>query len=98
LDELAPWLEGLKHKGSEVVVVAYADPKTANPTTAQTVTRKQSEAVCDYLKSHHAIQKMGWFTSRKVVALGLGANPPLEPEKERLPADRVEVLVFVPQG
>ncbi|MGH9678175.1 MAG: MlaD family protein, partial [Candidatus Acidiferrum sp.] len=29
LDELAPWLAGMKHKGSEIVVVSYADPRAA---------------------------------------------------------------------
>jgi phospholipid/cholesterol/gamma-HCH transport system substrate-binding protein len=98
LDELAPWLSGLKHKGSEIVVVAYADPQGPNPGTARTITRQQSEAVCEYLKGHHAVQKMGWFSSRKVAALGLGTTSPPVPEKEHLPPARVEVLVFVPQG
>ncbi len=97
LDDLAPWLEGMKHKGSEVVVVAYADPHTSTPSLAQTLTRQQSEAVCDYLKKQHAIQKMGWFSSRKVTPLGRGIHPPPEPERDPLPAARVEVLVFVPQ-
>jgi phospholipid/cholesterol/gamma-HCH transport system substrate-binding protein len=98
LDELAPWLEGLKHKGSEIVVVSYADPKNDNPGVARAVTRKQSEAVCDYLKGQHAVQKMGWFSSRRVVPLGLGTNPPPIAEKDSLPPARIEVLVFVPQG
>lgn len=98
LDDLAPWLEGMKHKGSEVVVVAYADPRRAKPSLAQTLTRQQSEAVCDYLKKQHAIQKMGWFSSRKVTPLGQGIHPPPAPERDPLPPARVEVLVFVPQG
>lgn len=98
LDELAPWLEGMKHKGSEVVVAAYADPRSANPPAAKGLTQMQSEAVCEYLKRQHAIQKMGWFTSRKVTPLGRGVNPPPGPEREPLPPARVEVLVFVPQA
>ena len=98
LDELAPWLAGLKQKGSEVVVVAYADSRTPSASVARTLTKKQSEAVCDYLKGQHAVQKMGWFSSRKVAALGLGTSPPPMPEKEPLPSGRIEVLVFVPQG
>jgi phospholipid/cholesterol/gamma-HCH transport system substrate-binding protein len=98
LDGLAPWLEGMKHKGSDVVVVSYADARQTSPALAQTITRQQSEAVCDYLKKQHAIQKMGWFSSRKVTALGQGVRPPLPPERDPLPAARVEVLVFVPQG
>jgi phospholipid/cholesterol/gamma-HCH transport system substrate-binding protein len=97
LDNLAPWLEGMKHKGSEVVVVAYAD-RHAAPSLALALTRQQSEAVCDYLKKQHSIQKMGWFSSRKVIALGQGVNPPPAPERDSLPPARVEVLVFVPQG
>lgn len=98
LDQLAPWLEGLKHKGSDVVIVAYADPKKSPPKLAQTLTRQQSEAVCDYLKRQHSIEKLGWFSSRKVTALGQGVNPPPAPERDPLPPARVEVIVFVPQG
>jgi phospholipid/cholesterol/gamma-HCH transport system substrate-binding protein len=96
LDRLVPWLEGLKHKGSEVVVAAYAAPGT-EPDFALTLTQKQSEAACDYLTGQHAVQKMGWFTRRKVTPLGCGVQPPA-PEKEDLPLPRVDVLVFVPQG
>jgi phospholipid/cholesterol/gamma-HCH transport system substrate-binding protein len=98
LDELAPWLEGMKHKGSEVVVVSYADPKTTAPQAAKTLTVQQSEAVCEYLTKQHAIQKIGWFTSRKVTPLGLGVNPPPTPERAPLPPARIEVIVFVPQA
>lgn len=97
LDRLAPWLEGMKHKGSEVVIVAYADPQKMAAKLARTLTRQQSEAVCDYLKRQHSIQKMGWFSSRKVTALGQGVNPPPAPERDPLPPARIEVLVFVPQ-
>jgi phospholipid/cholesterol/gamma-HCH transport system substrate-binding protein len=98
LNALAPWLAGMKHKGSEVVVVSYADPRTApSPAVARTLTRQQSEAVCDYLKTQHAVQKMGWFSSRRVTPLGMGVAPPPVPVVEPLPPARVEVLVFVPQ-
>jgi phospholipid/cholesterol/gamma-HCH transport system substrate-binding protein len=98
LDDLAPWLEGLKHRGSEVVVAAYADPRKTAAVPAQALTRQQSEAVCDYLKKQHSIQKMGWFSSRKVTPLGQGVHPPPTPESDALPPARIEVLVFVPQG
>jgi phospholipid/cholesterol/gamma-HCH transport system substrate-binding protein len=98
LDELAPWLAGMKHKGSEVVIVAYADPHASTATAAaRALTRQQSEAVCEYLKSQHSIQKMGVFATRKVKALGMGNSPPPQPEAEPLPPSRIEVLVFVPQ-
>jgi phospholipid/cholesterol/gamma-HCH transport system substrate-binding protein len=99
LDKLAPWLTGLKHKGSEVVVAAYADPdRLPDADLARAVTYKQSKAVCDYLTSQHGVHRMGWFSwSRKVTPLGCGLNPPPLPEKEPLPPARIEVLVFVPQ-
>ena len=95
LNDLAPWLEGLKHKGSEVVVATYAAPDQ-DADFARTLTQKQSEAICEYLKNNYDIQKMGWFSRRKVTALGCGADPPPVPVKEPLPG--VEVIVFVPQG
>jgi phospholipid/cholesterol/gamma-HCH transport system substrate-binding protein len=98
LDRIAPWLAGLKHKGSEVVVVSYADPKKSRPKTALAVTRQQSQAVVDYLKKHHAVHKMGLLSTRKVTPLGQGVRSPPAPERDPLPAARVEVLVFVPQG
>jgi phospholipid/cholesterol/gamma-HCH transport system substrate-binding protein len=97
LDELVPWLEGLKHKGSEVVVAGYAAPGQ-DPDVAQTLTQKQSEAVCEYLTGHHAVQKLGWFTRRRVTPLGCGVDDPPLPEPEPLPRPRVEVVVFVPQS
>jgi phospholipid/cholesterol/gamma-HCH transport system substrate-binding protein len=98
LDTLAPWLEGMKHKGSDVVIVAYADPKAGTaPSLAQAVTRHQSDSVCDYLLRQHAVQKMGWFSSRKVTPLGMGIAPPPSPETQPLPPARVEVQVFIPQ-
>jgi phospholipid/cholesterol/gamma-HCH transport system substrate-binding protein len=101
MDEIAPWLEGLKHRGSEVVVVSYADPKSADAPAALTVTRQQSEAVADYLKNKHKTHKTGWipwWSTRRVIALGQGTAKPPEPEKEPLPPARVEVIVFVPQS
>jgi phospholipid/cholesterol/gamma-HCH transport system substrate-binding protein len=97
LDDLAPWLEGLKHKRSEVVVVAYADPKTTPSGVARELTRHQSEAVCEYLIKQHGTQKMTLFSSRKVTSLGQGTQPPPGREPEPLPPSRVEVIVFVPQ-
>lgn len=95
LDKLAPWLEGLKHKGSEVVVAAQTDPKL-DPPFALTLSQKQSEAVVNYLTERHGIQKLGWFSRRSVTAIGLGVGPSPLPTKERGP--RVDVLVFVPRG
>jgi phospholipid/cholesterol/gamma-HCH transport system substrate-binding protein len=97
LDALAPWLEGLKHKGSEVVVASFAAPGV-EPQAARALTQKQSAAVCDYLTSRHGVQKMGFFSwSRKVTPVGCGNDVVPRDGKEELPVPRVEVLVFVPQ-
>jgi phospholipid/cholesterol/gamma-HCH transport system substrate-binding protein len=97
LDDLVPWMEGLKHRRSEVVVASYASPNH-DPELAQALTQKQSEAVCDYLRDNHGVQKMGWLSRRKVLALGCGTDPDPLPDSKNLPTPRIEVLVFVPQG
>jgi len=97
LDDIAPWLEGLKHKGSEVIIASYAYPNL-DADLAQALSQKQSDAVRNYLVDHHGVQKMGWFSRRKVEALGLGTQSPPVPDREQLPLPRIEVLVFVPQG
>jgi hypothetical protein len=97
LDDLVPWLEGLKHRGSEVLVASFAAPNLDSD-LAQALTQKQSEAVCDYLKDNHGVQKMGWFARRKVTALGCGTDSDPLHESKDLPVPRIEVLVFVPQG
>ncbi len=97
LSEIGPWLASIRAKGSEIVVASYADAHATPPAVARLLTQEQSAAVCDYLKQHHKVQKIGWFSSRKVIPLGLGTSPPPLPEKEPLPPARVEVLVFMPQ-
>ncbi len=98
LNDLAPWLLGLKHKGSDVVVASYADPHRLDPAVSRVLTRLQSQSVCDYLMREHAVQKMGWLSTRKVTPLGLGGDFASLDSDKSLPADRVEVLVFVPQS
>jgi ABC-type transporter Mla subunit MlaD len=96
LDDLAAWLNGLKPKGSDVVVAAYADPQAApSAAAALALTQKQSEVVADYLKNTHKVHKVGWVRSRDVTPIGLGTDPP--PDREAgLPPARVELIVFVP--
>jgi phospholipid/cholesterol/gamma-HCH transport system substrate-binding protein len=96
LDGLAPWLKSLKRPGSDVVIVAYADPRSVNPQAAQALTRQESETVCDYLKARQGVQKIGWFSTRKVTPLGLGVEPSPMPESDPLPPDRLEIQIFTP--
>jgi phospholipid/cholesterol/gamma-HCH transport system substrate-binding protein len=99
LDDLAPKMTGFKQKGTEVVVVSYADPKMTTTDVAMPLTRQRSEAVVTYLKDKHSIHGPGWISSaRKVTAVGMGVRPAPLPESDNPPAARTEVLVFVPQG
>jgi flagellar motor protein MotB len=98
LDELGPWFADLKIKGSDVVVAAYTDTQTvANSLAAQTLTQKQAEVICEYLKDHQKIQKVGMLTWRDVKPIGLGHDAPLTPPDPSAPAARIEINVFVPQ-
>jgi phospholipid/cholesterol/gamma-HCH transport system substrate-binding protein len=98
LDELGPWFTNLKIKGSDVVVAAYTDVQTAaNSLAAQTLTQKQAEVICEYLKDHQKIQKVGMLTWRDVKPIGLGHDAPLTPPDPGAPNARIEINVFVPQ-
>src|SRR5439155_13416448 len=81
LNELAGWLNGLKPKGSDVVVVALADPKAApSAAAAQALTQKQSEVIVAYLKDNHKVHKLGWVRTRNLKPIGLGIDPPPDHE------------------
>jgi phospholipid/cholesterol/gamma-HCH transport system substrate-binding protein len=99
LDEASGWLNKDKESSQDVVVAGFADP-SLNPEFALTLTQKQSQAVMEYLKNNFRIHRTGfWFWSnRSVRSIGVGNNPPPVPESESLPAARIELLVFVPQG
>jgi outer membrane protein OmpA-like peptidoglycan-associated protein len=98
LDDAASWLNEQKDAGSEVVVAAFADARQP-PDFAKTVTDKQSQAIVDYLKGEHRVQRTGfwWWSNRNVKAIGCGVNGSPMPETESLPAARIELLVFVPE-
>ena len=99
LGEAAAWLNEQKAAGAEIVVASFAEP-TAKADFAQTVTQKQSEVVIEYLRSQHQVHRTGWWwwSTRPIRALGCGNQPTPAPETERLPAARIEVIVFVPAG
>jgi phospholipid/cholesterol/gamma-HCH transport system substrate-binding protein len=96
LDGVAQWLK--TYKAGDIVVAGIAPPRS-EPTFAQTLTQKQSEAVTTYLKSS-GVQRTGywWWSTRPVKAIGCGNHPPAQPEAEELPASRVEVVLFLPPG
>jgi outer membrane protein OmpA-like peptidoglycan-associated protein len=99
LNECAAWLNGQHQKKSEVVIAAFADPKSADQTApgAKTLTKKQAEAIVEYFKEH-GVHKMGYITRRNVTPVGLGFDPSPVAEKETLPPSRIEVILFWPKG
>ncbi len=99
LNNLGSWIDAGKLKGSDVVVVSYADPTSTElpSVTARSLTLKQSEAVANYLKEHLRAHRTGWFSSRDVTPLGLGLSPPPVPEREPLSPNRTEIPVFAPK-
>ena len=60
LDKLVPWMEGLKHKGSDVVIATYA-AASADPDLARNRTRKQSEAVCPTCRTATVCKRWAGF-------------------------------------
>ncbi len=97
LDESADWLNQHKYEGSEILVASFAEP-TQQPDFAAAVTQKQSEVAVEYLRNkkvHHT--GWWWWDTRPIRGLGCGNNPSPVPETEKMPAARIELLVFVPQ-
>lgn len=95
LDALAGWLGGFKTKGSEIVVVGYADP-AADWNYGHALAQRQGEAVRTYLTDRHGVHKIGWFSRRRVTAVACGANETFLAQKDGLPVPRVDVVVFLP--
>jgi len=101
LDETAKWFRNVRRPTSEVVIAAFTD-EDRDPELAQILTQEQAEAVRQYLVAKHSIQSTGWFSSRKVAAVGFGTQAPKEnmqtaSTKSDPPSRRVEVILFTPQ-
>jgi hypothetical protein len=97
LDDLGPWLEGLmRHSGSELIVVGYGVP-SADANAVRKLTQDQSRVVLEYLNEKFN-RRFVFFKARGAHYLGMGMKPPMPRQDRKLPAPRVEVLVFVPQS
>lgn len=95
LTNLANALNDQKHSGSEVVVAGfYADEMNPlAPAVALELTRKQAEVVSEFLKGQ-GVHKLGTFSRRKVIPLGMGVVP----SPTDAPAgSHVQVLLFAPR-
>jgi phospholipid/cholesterol/gamma-HCH transport system substrate-binding protein len=98
LDEVGRWCKWTGRPSSRVVIAAFTDV-TRDKDLAIVLTQEQAEAVRQYLVDKHAIQSVGWFKTRKVAAVGFGANVPrtLDPTPPDLPSRRIEIILFTPQ-
>src|SRR5262249_48559706 len=75
LDGVGRWCKWTGRRSSRVVIAAFTEV-TRDKDLAITLTQEQAEAVRQYLVDKHAIQSAGWFKTRKVAAVGFGANAP----------------------
>ena len=103
LDEVAAWSKKLMRPGSEIVIAVFTD-HPPDPDLAQLLTQEQAESVRKYLVSRHTIDSSGWFSSRKVAAVGFGTDTPRTasdpgpgPVRDQ-PPRRVEIILFTPQA
>lgn len=102
LDSVAAWFQSVRRPGSEVVIAAFTDGQ-GDADLARILTQEQAEAVRNYLVSKHAIQSTGWFSSRKIAAVGFGDQPPRAATgagagvARDQPPRRVEIILFTPQ-
>ncbi|MFO0911259.1 MAG: OmpA family protein [Isosphaeraceae bacterium] len=99
LDEVGAWFKRVKQPTSEVVIAAFTDA-AGDAGLAQVLTQEQAEAVRKYLINKHGVGSSGWFSSRKVAAVGFGTEVPrgLTTAADQQPPRRVEVIVFTPQA
>jgi phospholipid/cholesterol/gamma-HCH transport system substrate-binding protein len=99
LDEIGRWCKWAGRPTSRVVIAVYTDINR-DKDLAVVLTQEQADAVRQYLVDKHAIQSAGWFKTRKVAAVGFGAQMPrtLDPAPVDQPARRVEIILFTPQA
>lgn len=98
LDEAAAWFKRMLRPRSEVVIAAFTDDRE-DPDLARILTQEQADAVRKYLVSKYKLDSIGWFTTRKVAAVGFGSEPPrtLADTGGDLPSKRIEIFLFTPQ-
>jgi phospholipid/cholesterol/gamma-HCH transport system substrate-binding protein len=98
LEAVVERLKGLTNDKAEVAFAALCDPAdpSQTPASAGELTKKQAEAAAEFLKARGA-HKLGWWSRRKVVSVGLGTGPSPLVSPDVLPASYLQVLVFYPQ-
>lgn len=99
LDDVAAWFQQVKRPQTEVVIASFTDDPR-DPEIAQILTQEQAETVRKYLVARHGIDSVGWFSARKVAAVGYGVEPPRVPGVggPLAPPRRIEIILFTPQA
>ena len=95
LDSLVDWIRRADAQNGELLVAGFH--QGTDPRVAEIVSRKQAEAVLEYLTDAHDIHVTGWLGRRTATAHGFGADERPGGAGQDAPADRVEVLVYTPQ-
>jgi phospholipid/cholesterol/gamma-HCH transport system substrate-binding protein len=100
LDGVAAWFAAKpRPKNTDVVIAAFTDAAAGGEDVARILTQEQADSVRKYLIEHYSINSAGWFSSRKVAAIGFGTHSPRSDLDGVLrPARRVEVVLFTPQA
>lgn len=93
LDDVATWIHQFDDSGAEVVVAGFVADEPDNR-LAELTSRKQAEAVLQYLTDVGTAHKTGWFTRRTIAAHGFG-NLPNPQADTNVPNRRIEILAFV---
>ncbi len=97
LDALGLWMKPLLRAKTEVVIAAFHDDPRGEE-LAELLSQQQAEAVRSHLVARQGINAQGWFSSRKVAAVGFGKQVPrtdFEGPGPQFPR-RVELLLFTP--
>ncbi len=97
LDQVASWFKTVARRSSELVVASFTEGDP-DPDRAEILTQEQADSVRDYLVTRHGVGSLGWFKSRKVAAVGFGAQAPQVADSSSFeqPPRRVEIIVFTP--
>lgn len=95
LRNLLDWVR--ERDRADLVAVAQVDPadRTQTSASAAELTRKQAEAVVEFLKAQGA-HKTGLISRRKMTAVGLGFGPSPVVEPDPIPPTYVQVVLFTP--
>lgn len=101
LDGVGSWFRKRAKPSSEVVIAAFTESGEDEELNL-ILTQEQAEAVRKYMIDHYSIDSVGWFSSRRVAAVGFGSRAPKSIEKKpeaeaEAPARRVEFIVFTPR-